>query len=159
MNEPDPNRIRELFRTRGLRCTRQRELIYAYLASTKTHPTAEEVFQRIAGEEPGLSLATVYNTLDALCAAELAMKLPPADANEPSRFDADVSSHAHVALPDGRVIDVPTDLQERLIDGLSEELARELGDRLGLRIDRLSVQFSAHASEPDGTIGAGETLE
>jgi len=147
MHASDPTRIRDLFRARGLRCTRQRELIYAYLRDTSSHPTAEDVFQHLGTDELGLSLATVYNTLDALCAAGLAVRLPPSDAGEPSRFDADVSSHAHVALPDGRVIDLPRDLQAQVLDGVSEHLARALQDRLGITIDRLGVQLIVHPAE------------
>jgi Fur family peroxide stress response transcriptional regulator len=53
-------------RAAGYRVTRQRKAILDYLASADSHPSAREVFQEAKKNCPGLSLATVYNTLEAL---------------------------------------------------------------------------------------------
>lgn len=53
-------------RTRGFRFTPQREHVYSVLLRKRDHPTAEEVFIRVKREMPEISLATVYNCLDAL---------------------------------------------------------------------------------------------
>ena len=50
----------------GLRATPQRELVYQLLLAERNHPTAEEVFQRIKASSPHISLATIYNCLEAL---------------------------------------------------------------------------------------------
>jgi len=52
--------------TSGFRFTPQREQVYAVLLDKRDHPTAEEVFIRAKREMPDISLATVYNCLDAL---------------------------------------------------------------------------------------------
>ena len=51
---------------RGFRFTRQREHVYKVLLKKRDHPTAEAVFIRAKHEKPGISMATVYNCLDAL---------------------------------------------------------------------------------------------
>lgn len=53
-------------RAAGYRLTRQRKAILNYLATTDAHPSAQKVFQEAKKDHPGLSLATVYNTLDTL---------------------------------------------------------------------------------------------
>jgi Fe2+ or Zn2+ uptake regulation protein len=58
--------MEEALRAAGCRITRQREAIVSYLASTKSHPSARQVFQETKKDCPGMSLATVYNTLEVL---------------------------------------------------------------------------------------------
>lgn len=148
-SQPDscPN-CRPVFKGVGLRHTRQRELIYAALAATTSHPTAEELFVRVRADEPGLSLATVYNTLDAFCTAGLVRKLPAGGGKGACRFDADQSDHIHLALPDGRVVDLPDDLAARIAPEVDASLLRELSDRLGIDVRGLTVQVSAQVDPP-----------
>ena len=58
---------------RSARCriTKQRKAILDYLAATDSHPSARQVFQNAKKEYPGLSLATVYNTLETLVRMDL----------------------------------------------------------------------------------------
>ncbi|MFO7736833.1 MAG: Fur family transcriptional regulator, partial [Desulfatiglandaceae bacterium] len=58
--------LKEVLRTSGCRITRQRSAILRYIASTDTHPSARRVFEEARKAFPGLSLATVYNTLETL---------------------------------------------------------------------------------------------
>ncbi len=50
----------------GLRMTRQRREIYKLLLEKRVHPTAQDVFIEIKDRLPQISLATVYNCLEAL---------------------------------------------------------------------------------------------
>lgn len=129
--------IRSLFQQNGLRCTRQRELVYGALASTHAHPTAEELFQGIRAADDGLSLATVYNALDAFVEAGLARQVP---THGPARYDADTSPHAHLSTPEGHVVDVPADISERLLAAIPPETVRELESRLGVKVSRVLLQ-------------------
>lgn len=145
--KPSVAELRAMFKDAGLRHTRQRESVFCALAASKRHPTAEELFVRVRHEEPGLSLATIYNTLDAFCAAGLARRLPAVDGKGPCRFDADMSDHVHLILPDGRVVDLPDDLGARIAPEVTEELLAELRERLGLQVTSISVHISADLSE------------
>lgn len=130
--------IRDRFRIHDVRATRQRELVYAALASTKSHPTAEELLLEVRQLDPGLSLATVYNTLETLQDARLCRRL--VTAGGPARYDADMNPHAHLIAPDGRVLDLPDDLNRRLLETLTPELQSEIQSRTGLRVISLRLE-------------------
>ncbi|MEL6328613.1 MAG: transcriptional repressor [Planctomycetota bacterium] len=134
--------LRETFREHGLRCTRQREVIYEALAATKAHPTAEELHEMVRRIEPGLSLATVYNTLEAFSETGLCRKLAGKGGNGASRYDADVTPHVHIALKDGRVVDVPADLSSAMLGAVPPRTLAELEERLGVKITGVNVDLS-----------------
>lgn len=127
-----------MFERRGLRCTKQREQVYGALASTQSHPTAEDLYTAVRASEPGMSLATVYNTLEAFTVVGLARRLAsPVGA---CRYDADTRDHVHVALGDGRLIDLPEDLSQRLLADVPKAVLEELERRLGVRVAGVSIQ-------------------
>jgi Fur family peroxide stress response transcriptional regulator len=53
-------------RAAGCRITEQRRVVLDYLADTQTHPSAHKVYEEARKRYSGLSLATVYNTLETL---------------------------------------------------------------------------------------------
>jgi Fur family peroxide stress response transcriptional regulator len=59
-NEDIPHEIN------GLRMTRQRREVYKSLMENRVHPTAQDVFLDVKERLPQISLATVYNCLEAL---------------------------------------------------------------------------------------------
>lgn len=123
----------------GIRCTRQRVEIYDALASTKLHPTAEELHQMVCRSSPSVSLATVYNTLEAFCRAGLARRLPSEGGG--FRYDADVEDHLHFVASDGGVRDVPRELGERLLRRITSEDIAELEAEMGVRIEGIRLSF------------------
>jgi Fur family peroxide stress response transcriptional regulator len=133
---------RELFARHGLRCTKQRLEVYETLCKTMSHPTAEELHSIICGCDCGCqtSLATVYNTLEALCRAGLVHRIQCAGG---ARYDANIDDHLHLAMPDGSVIDVPHDVSDELLAHLPEDMLGRLSDRLGVPIHRLAIQLVA----------------
>lgn len=93
-------------RASGLKLTPQRMAIVRELAADPTHPTAQELYERLRPSLPTMSFATVYNTLDALASAGLcaAMSLVPGA----SRFDPNMAAHHHAVCDRcGLVRDVP----------------------------------------------------
>ncbi|MDY7029991.1 MAG: transcriptional repressor, partial [Spirochaetota bacterium] len=62
-NETD---FKEKLRSKGLKLTPQRLAIYRELSSTRSHPSAEWIYKRVKKEQPTISLATVYKTLESL---------------------------------------------------------------------------------------------
>ena len=95
---------------RGLRLTAQRRLVYAVLVEELDHPTAETVFLRVKRRMPEISLATVYNCLEALVCCGLARRVvvdPMA-----RRFCPNMNEHSHFYCEDcGGVYDVAPGLQ------------------------------------------------
>ena len=131
----------EMLARHGLRCTRQREAIYEALASTQSHPTAEELHEMVQVQLPGVSLATVYNTLEAFTRAGLCRKIPVTSGS--IRYDAEVEPHLHVVNSEtGAIHDVPEQLSRLLFSSLSEEVITQIERQLGMRIDGISVQLN-----------------
>jgi Fur family peroxide stress response transcriptional regulator len=94
-----------LFREKNLKLTPQRYAIYKYLLSTKSHPSAEMIFEKIAVDYPTMSLATVYKTVNTLKEIGMVQELNVGEDN--FRFDANVGKHPHiVCLSCGRVDDI-----------------------------------------------------
>ncbi len=138
---------RSLFHKMRLRCTAQRLALYEALRASRCHPTAEELYHLARDHVDRLSLATVYNTLDLLCEAGLARKLPT--HNGCCRYDADTSEHLHVCFREtSELRDVPERLGRRLLENLPRDVLGEIEHELGLVIDGVTIQL--HASRPAG---------
>ncbi|MCL1980583.1 MAG: transcriptional repressor [Proteobacteria bacterium] len=74
--------------------THQREVILEELRRGKTHPTADDLYERIKKKLPRVSLATVYRNLEILSATGLIKKLEISGRQK--RFDWDPNDHDHV---------------------------------------------------------------
>lgn len=97
--------LREALEASGQRFTEQRAAVYRYLAGTTSHPTADEVLLAVRDGLPGISLATVYKSLETLVGCGLAMKLTYSDGS--ARYDGRTDPHPHVRCVEcGRVADV-----------------------------------------------------
>ena len=132
--------ISGMFNKTGLRLTRQRAAVYKALAMTDEHPTADQLFQEVAQQDQDISLATVYNTLEAFCKAGLALKL--SDGNGSARFDATTENHLHFRdNQTGEVRDVPHQLSESLLDRLPREVLDQIEATMGCQIDRINIEF------------------
>jgi Fe2+ or Zn2+ uptake regulation protein len=113
-------------RASGLKLTPQRLAIVRELAADPTHPTAQELFERLRPAQPTMSFATVYNTLDALASAGLcaALSLSPG----PCRFDPNMRPHHHAVCDGcGEVRDVPSAEGEAAESSAGEGLAAAPG--------------------------------
>lgn len=84
--------------------TRQKKVVYEVLASTKSHPTADWIYQQARQELPDISLGTVYRNLQVLLAEEKICELNYGKGQ--SRFDANPLPHYHfVCEVCGQVLD------------------------------------------------------
>ena len=77
----------------GLRMTRQRQEIYRILIEKRDHPSANEVFMRAKDRLPNLSLATVYNCLEALVQHGIIKQVN--SEREASRYCPNLREHGH----------------------------------------------------------------
>ena len=90
----------------GIRLTPQRRYVYEALMERRDHPTALEVFLRAKSRMPSLSLATVYNCLDALTECGLIKQVNCDRAS--SRYCPNLIPHGHFFCKEcGVVFDVP----------------------------------------------------
>ncbi|HVM10442.1 MAG TPA: Fur family transcriptional regulator [Acidimicrobiales bacterium] len=89
-----PAELTELFRSRGLKMTPQRQCIFRILHGNEVHPTAEAVYAAAAKEMPTISLKTVYQTLNDLASMGEIQQLDLGTGS--TRFDPNTDGHHHV---------------------------------------------------------------
>ena len=77
----------------GLRMTKQRREVLAVILRDRDHPNANDVFLRAQDRMPTISLATVYNCLEALVSHNI-VKQVNLD-RESSRYCPNLSDHCH----------------------------------------------------------------
>ncbi len=77
-----------------LRMSKQRKAILKALRSTKNHPTAEEIYNRLKSEIPHISLGTVYRNLEMLCDLGMVVKLEQGSGQR--RYDYNTKPHHHI---------------------------------------------------------------
>jgi Fur family peroxide stress response transcriptional regulator len=124
-------RTAEALQSKGFRLTPHREAVHAYLASVNHHPTAEEVYLAVKGQGSRLSLATVYNALEALVEAGLASKLAFGDGS--ARYDIRTDQHDHIhCIGCGMLRDLPPLLQREALGEVPEHDFEVIGYRLEL---------------------------
>jgi Fur family peroxide stress response transcriptional regulator len=93
MNKSEDKSINARLATSGFRFTPQRQEVYDVLLEKRDHPTAEEVFIRAKRRMPEISMATVYNCLDALVQCGLARQVT-LDRGA-ARFCPNMREHCH----------------------------------------------------------------
>jgi Fe2+ or Zn2+ uptake regulation protein len=111
MDELDRS-LSETLRARGQRVTSQRLIIHRVLHQLGTHATAEMVLGAVADRLPGVSLPTVYATLDLL--EELGAVRRVSVQGGPALYDPRTTPHHHLVCRScGRAedVDVPVELE------------------------------------------------
>ena len=73
--------------------TKQRKEVYGVLLDERDHPTAQDVFLRSKDRMPSISLATVYNCLEALVGHSLVKQVN--FDRSPSRYCPNLEEHVH----------------------------------------------------------------
>ena len=85
----------EQLRQNGLKITPQRRVILDLLVQDDSHPTADEIYQRVLSAMPEVSRTTVYNTLRELIAmGELTEVQGLSESG--LRYDTETSVHHHL---------------------------------------------------------------
>jgi Fur family transcriptional regulator, peroxide stress response regulator len=98
-------RLTERLGTGGFRFTPQRQHVYGVLMQRRDHPTAEEVFIRSKKTMPDISMATVYNCLDALVKCQLVRQVQL--ERGATRYCPNMEEHCHYCCNEcGTVFDV-----------------------------------------------------
>ena len=106
--------IRSLLKGKGLKVTPQRVAIYKALAETTCHPTASDLFLRVARDYPMISQNTVYYTLSSFRETGLVKEVNY--WHDQARFDANVRPHHHLICLGCRAI---LDIENRALNRLT----------------------------------------
>ncbi len=105
------------------RMTRQRRVILDEISRCRTHPTADEIYERVRKRMPRISMGTVYRNLDFLSSNGLIRKIGPEHSQ--MRFDGNTSEHYHITcIGCGRVEDLPLEPHEEVLETLERALGK-----------------------------------
>jgi len=116
----------------GIRKSKQRELILDILKGTKSHPTADWIYQEARKSLPKISLGTVYRNLRLLRGTGDILELHYGDAQ--SRFDGTTANHYHFTCQEcGKIYDVE--------EPLRKDMERDIARKLGFTITHHRVEF------------------
>ncbi|WP_420394869.1 Fur family transcriptional regulator [Nioella sp.] len=121
-----PDTIEQRCEAKGLRMTGQRRVIAQVLEESSDHPDVEELYNRASGQDPNISIATVYRTVKLFEEAGILEKLEFGDGR--ARYeDAERDHHDHlIDMHSGEVIE----FVDPEIEALQEKIAEKLGYRL-----------------------------
>jgi len=112
--------LRSALEAGGHRFTEQRAAVYRFLSDTTSHPTAEDVFLQVRSSVPGISLATVYKSLETLVGCRLAIKLSHADGA--AHYDGRTDPHYHArCVSCGTVSDISGHLDRDQVVALESQ--------------------------------------
>jgi Fe2+ or Zn2+ uptake regulation protein len=112
VDSPRDERLIAVLRDGGHRVTSQRLVLHRVLRDLGRHATAEEVLQAAAPHLPGLSLPTVYATLDLFEQLGVARRID--GAGNAVLYDPRTDAHQHFwCRRCGRVVDVDARVDER----------------------------------------------
>jgi len=104
MNSNHPELLKNLEK-HGLRATRARRLILALLNEDNGHLSVEDIIQALRAKGTPVSIATLYQNLNALVDAELLKRIKGPD--NLVRYDANLAPHFHIICKKcGRMQDV-----------------------------------------------------
>ncbi|UCD91394.1 MAG: transcriptional repressor [Desulfobacterales bacterium] len=105
--------------------TQQRKTILDVLKKTKTHPSADEIYEIVKQKLPRISLGTVYRNLEVL--SELGMIQVLELSGSLKRFDWDPNKHYHIrCIRCDRVENAPIAPMRQLENDLYESTVFEI---------------------------------
>ncbi|HYG40847.1 MAG TPA: transcriptional repressor [Cytophagales bacterium] len=131
---------------KGLKSTQQRIVIYNSVYHSESHPCAENIYEEVKLDNPSISLATVYKTLDTLIDAGLVNRVLNEDGT--MRYDANLNSHNHIYCTNTReIIDYEDPELSQLIQNYFE--SKQINN---LKIKEISVQINGEKLKPTQAI-------
>ncbi|MBQ3055219.1 MAG: transcriptional repressor [Oscillospiraceae bacterium] len=111
--------------------SKKRDAILETIRSTKSHPSAEWVFEQLREDFPNLSLGTVYRNIAEFKESGEVMSVAVVDGID--RIDGDTSPHEHlVCTACGAVEDLELDLQ-------TEAISKQISERCGAQASRIHL--------------------
>lgn len=109
----------ELLKSKNIRPSVIRIMIFDYLYNNRTHPTVDEIYSGLVKNVPTLSKTTVYNTLKLFVESGITKSITIEGFQ--TRFDADTAMHGHFLCKQcGKVYDFNIDeVSDNELDGFT----------------------------------------
>jgi Fur family transcriptional regulator, ferric uptake regulator len=117
----------QLLRERGLKSTRQREVIARVFLGAGAHVSVEEIYRRVRGQFPRIGYATVYRTLKLMAENGWASSRQFGDGMSRFEFRSEGRHHDHLICREcGKIVEFAS----ARIEALQAQVAREQGFRI-----------------------------
>ena len=124
----DQEEIGRRLNIKGYRLTKQRLAVLRALQSTKSHPDANWIYEKVRKEIPHVSLGTIYRPLGILKEAGLLREI--AYGSSLSHYAANTENHPHIVCTNcGRIDDLPLSLPYKLEEQASKATDFLITDR------------------------------
>jgi Fur family ferric uptake transcriptional regulator len=118
----------EFAAAKGLRSTRQRDIILDFFLSTHQHVSVEELYLKIKASHPGIGHATVYRTLKLFTEAGLAREILLNDGQTRYEHALAGEHHDHLVCTGCNAI---VEFEDETIEKLQKEIAVRHGFTIG----------------------------
>lgn len=144
MQQLNRDEIRQSLITCGLKATHQRIVVLEAVTELHgSHPTAEEIYQRLKPANPTISLGTVYKTLDTFIETGLLRRVLSEEGGK--RYDSNTMTHSHIYCSNTKeIVDFEdAELEQLLIKFFSERQVENF------EIKGFAVQLTGCKVEPD----------
>ncbi|MEO1051679.1 MAG: transcriptional repressor [Bacteroidota bacterium] len=134
--------IKEQLTKANLKVTHQRLVVYSALLKLENHPSAEQVYEFVKPDNPSISLATVYKTLETFVQKGLLNKVSSPEGQ--MRYDPRLKDHNHIyCLNTKEIIDYfDEDLNNLILDFLKSKHLNNL------RIKNISLHIKGDKIDP-----------
>lgn len=110
--------------SKGLRSTRQRDIILDIFLSTHQHVSVEELYLKVKASHPGIGHATVYRTLKLFAEAGLAREILLHDGQTRYEHVMAGEHHDHLVCTSCNAI---IEFEDETIENLQNEIASRHG--------------------------------
>lgn len=135
--------VRDQLLQAKLKATPQRMVVLEAINESKTHPTVESIYDNIIEDNPSISLATVYKTLEAFAQAGLISRVATTEGQ--MRYDSNLSNHGHIYCHN----------TDEIIDYYDEELNKVIVEFFrkkkvsNLRIKNITLNINGDKLDPE----------
>ncbi len=121
-------------------------VIFEAVAGMTHHPTADQIFDAIHGDNPSISLGTVYKTLDTFVENGILKKV--STTNGQMRYDPRTDNHGHIYCSNtNEIIDYyDRELNEVIVQFFKKKRVNNL------MIKNITLQINARKIDPDKDI-------
>lgn len=109
---------------KGLRSTRQRDIILDFFLATHQHVSVEELYLKVKAAHPGIGSATVYRTLKLFVEAGLAREVLLHDGQTRYEHVVEGEHHDHLVCTGCNAV---IEFENEAIERLQEEIATRHG--------------------------------
>ncbi|OQX78240.1 MAG: hypothetical protein B6D61_06070 [Bacteroidetes bacterium 4484_249] len=108
-------KLKETLNKKGLKVTPQRIAVYRALLKLDNHPDTDQIIAQVLKENPSISSATIYKTLDTLTEHGIISRLKTDSGR--MRFDHVIKNHHHLYDRNtDKIMDYSDDNLDKLLD-------------------------------------------